>query len=56
MFCSNLGRGEETLAYVAELLKPDPKFSLENLLKKLHYKSQPDFERELDTLLNAALK
>ena len=53
---SLVGREEEGRAEVAEVLRIDPKFSLENLAKKVPYKNKADKERFIDALRKAGLK
>jgi len=53
---SLVGREEEGRAEVAEVLRIDPKFSLENLAKKVPYKIKADKERFIDALRKAGLK
>ncbi|MCK5554044.1 MAG: tetratricopeptide repeat protein, partial [Deltaproteobacteria bacterium] len=53
---SSLGRGDKARAAVAEVLRLDPKFSLEHYAKTLTYKNQAESERLIDALRNAGLK
>jgi adenylate cyclase len=53
---SLVGREEEARAEVAEVMRIDPKFSLENLAKKVPYKNKADTERFVDALRKAGLK
>jgi adenylate cyclase len=53
---SLLGREEEARAEAAEVLKINPKFSLERYAKMLPYKNQADVELEIDALRKAGLK
>ncbi len=53
---SLVGREEEGRAEVAEVLRIDPRFSLENLAKKVPYKNKADKERFIDALRKAGLK
>ena len=53
---SSLGREEEARAEAAEVLRIDPKFSLDYFAKTLPYKNQADTERLIDALRKAGLK
>jgi len=50
-----LGREEEARAHAAEVLRIDPKFSLESLRKRLFYKDPAHSERLLSALRKAGL-
>jgi adenylate cyclase len=50
------GRDEEARAIASEVLRIDPKFSLENYSKTLMYKNQADRDRIVDDLRKAGLK
>jgi adenylate cyclase len=50
------GRYEEARATASEVLRIDPKFSLENYSKTLPYKNQADRHRVIDALRKAGLK
>jgi adenylate cyclase len=50
------GRDEKARAEAAELLKIQPKFSVEQLEKKLTYKREEDRDRVLGALRKAGLK
>ncbi|MDH3230588.1 MAG: tetratricopeptide repeat protein, partial [Alphaproteobacteria bacterium] len=50
-----LGREDEAQSYVSEVLRIDPKFSLESFRKRLKYKDQAYLERFLDALRRAGL-
>jgi adenylate cyclase len=50
------GRDEEARATASEILRIDPKFSLENYSKTLPYKNQADRHRVIDALRKAGLK
>ena len=50
------GRDEKARAEAAEVLRIQPKFSLEQLEKKLTYKREEDRERVLGALRKAGLK
>ena len=52
---SSLGREEEARAEAAEVLRIDPKFSLDYFAKTLPYKNQADTERLIDALRKAGL-
>ncbi len=49
------GRDEEARAEAAEVLRIQPKFTLEKLEKKLTYKREEDREKFLDALRKAGL-
>jgi hypothetical protein len=51
-----LGRDAETTAAVEELLRIDPKFSIESDAKALPYKDKADIEQEVASLRKAGLK
>jgi hypothetical protein len=51
-----LGREEEGRKEAREILKIDPKFSLENQAKILPYKNQADIDRFIEALRKAGLK
>jgi adenylate cyclase len=53
---SKLGHEEEARAAAAEVLKINPKFSLELLAKTHMYKNQADFDRFVEALRKAGLK
>jgi tetratricopeptide (TPR) repeat protein len=53
---SLLGHEEEARAEVAEVLRINPKFSLEYFAKSFPYKDQADWERLVDALHKAGLK
>jgi len=53
---SLLGREEEARAEAAEVLRLDPKFSVNNYAKRLPFKNQADTERYADALRKAGLK
>ena len=50
------GRDEEAQAEAAEVLRIQPKFSLEQFEKKLTYKREEDKEQLLSALRKAGLK
>jgi TolB-like protein/class 3 adenylate cyclase/Flp pilus assembly protein TadD len=50
-----LGRTEEARAHAAEVLRINPKFSLEYLTKIAQYKNKTDFERYFESLRKAGL-
>jgi hypothetical protein len=50
------GRDEKARAEAAELLKIQPKFSVEQLEKKLTYKREEDRDRVLGALRKAGLR
>jgi len=52
----SLGREEEARAAAAEVLRIDPKFSVEQHAKRLPYKRQPDLDRFIEGLRKAGLK
>jgi hypothetical protein len=49
------GRDEEARATASEVLRIDPKFSLEGFSKTLVYKNQTDRDRFIDALAKAGL-
>ena len=53
---SMMGREEEARAAAAEVLKINPKFSLEQYAKTIYFKSQADKEKTIDALRKAGLK
>jgi len=53
---SLLGREEEARAEAEEVLRIDPKFSLDHLAKSLFFKNQADTELVIDSLRKAGLK
>jgi tetratricopeptide (TPR) repeat protein len=53
---SRAGRNEEARIEAAEVLRINPKFSLENFAKSLKYKKQEDTERTVSALRKAGLK
>ena len=50
------GREEEARAAAANVIKIDPKFSLDYFSKMLPYKNQTDLECEINALREAGLK
>jgi len=52
---SALGRGAEAAAAAKEVLRINPKFSVESQAKLLRYKIKADLERLVAALLNAGL-
>jgi TolB-like protein len=54
--CGSLGREEEARAAATEVLRIDPKFSVEHFAKRLPYKRQPDLDRFIEGLRKAGLK
>jgi adenylate cyclase len=50
-----LGRKEEAIAEVAEVLRIDPKFSLGSYLKGRLYKNPEDLKREIEAMRKAGL-
>jgi hypothetical protein len=50
------GREEEARAAAAEVLRLNPKFSLEHLAKIAPYKNQADLEKFINPLRKAGLK
>jgi adenylate cyclase len=55
-FYSRAGRDEEARVEAAEVLRINPKFSLENFAKSVTYKKQEDVERTVSALRKAGLK
>jgi adenylate cyclase len=53
---SFLGRDEEAQVEAAEVLRINPKFSLEKYAKKIKYKNQDDKDRVIEALRKAGLK
>jgi tetratricopeptide (TPR) repeat protein len=53
---SAMGRAEDARAQAAEVLRINPKFSLERWAKTLRYKNPDDLERTVDALRKAGLK
>jgi tetratricopeptide (TPR) repeat protein len=53
---SLMGRREEARAAFAEVLRIDPKFSLEDFAKNNLYKNEADWNRGIDALRKAGLK
>ena len=53
---SLLGREGEARAEASEVLKIDPKFSIEHFEKTVPYKNQADKELIIDALRNAGLE
>jgi hypothetical protein len=53
---SRAGRDEEARTEVAEVMRINPKFSLEKFAKGLKYKKQEDVERTVSALRKAGLK
>jgi adenylate cyclase len=53
---SMMGRGEEARAAAAEVLKINPKFSLEQFAKTIYLKNKVDKDRTLEALRKAGLK
>jgi adenylate cyclase len=54
--CSMMGSEKEARTAAAEVLKINPKFSLERYVKTLYFKNQADIDRTLDALRKAGLK
>jgi len=50
------GREDEARTQAAELLRIDPKFSLERFAKTLTYKNQTEIDRYIGALRKAGLK
>jgi hypothetical protein len=50
------GREDEARKQAAELLRIDPKFSLERFAKTLTYKNQAEIDRYIGALRKAGLK
>jgi TolB-like protein/Flp pilus assembly protein TadD len=55
-FYSQAGRDEEARTEAAEVMRINPKFSLENFAKSLTYKKQEDAERTISALRKVGLK
>ena len=53
---SSLGRDAEASASAKEVLRIDPRFSIESHAKTLPYKDKADIEREVAALRKAGLK
>ena len=53
---SLLGREEEACAQAAQILRVEPKFSLESFVKTLPFKNKADAELLFDSLRKAGLK
>jgi len=53
---AQMGRMEDARAQAAELMKIDPRFSLERFARTLRYRDPADAERVLDALRKAGLK
>jgi tetratricopeptide (TPR) repeat protein len=53
---AQMGRMEDARAQAAELMKIDPRFSLERWARTLRYRDPADTERVLDALRKAGLK
>jgi tetratricopeptide (TPR) repeat protein len=53
---SAMGRMEDARAQAAEVLRINPKFSLERWAKTLRYKDPDDADRYIDALRKAGLK
>jgi adenylate cyclase len=53
---SMMGREKEALNEAAEVLRIDPKFSLEHYAKQLLFKNQSDLDRQIEALRKAGLK
>lgn len=53
---SSMGRDSEADASAREILRINPKFTIESHARTLPYKHGPDVERELAALRNAGLK
>jgi hypothetical protein len=51
-----MGLGEEACAAAAEVLKINPKFSLEQFAKTIYLKNKVDKDRSLEALRKAGLK
>jgi adenylate cyclase len=51
-----MGREKEARAEAAEVLRIDPKFSVDNLAKSLSHKDQSVNDRTVDALRKAGLK
>ena len=52
---SSLGRDAEATAAVKEVLRINPKFTIDSYAKRLRYKDKADIEREVDALRKAGL-
>jgi len=52
---SSLGRDAEAIAAAKEVIRINPKFTLESYAKRLIYKNKSDIEREVDALRKAGL-
>ena len=50
-----MGRDEEAAATVKEVLRLNPKFTIESHAKRLQYKNNGDIEREVAALQKAGL-
>ena len=53
---SMMGREEEARAAAAEVMKINPKFSLEWYAKTLYFKNQADIDKTIEALRKAGLK
>ena len=53
---SMMGRVDEARAQATEVLRLNPKFSMERYAKTIHYKNPGDAERDIDALRKAGLK
>jgi len=53
---AQMGRMEDARAHAAEVLRINPKFSLERWAKTIRYKNPADGERTIDALRKAGLK
>lgn len=53
---SSMGRDAEAIAAVKEVLRINPKFSVESYAKKLTYKNEVDIKRVAAALRKAGLK
>lgn len=51
-----MGRDAEATAAAKEVLRINPKFSIESYAKRLTYKSKADIDREVAALQKAGLK
>jgi adenylate cyclase len=54
--CSTIGRDLEAQAAAAEVMKINPKFSLEQYSKTLYFKNKTDTDRTIEALRKAGLK